>query len=232
MGQNPNAVNDGKGPELDVYLNDEKFVNGNLVNDSPTLIIELEDESGINTTGTGVGHEIIATIDTNPEQTIVLNEFYEGNLDDFTGGRIEYPLDELPEGNYTLKVRAWDVHNNSNEKEIFFEVASQNILSVRNVYNYPNPMNNKTLFTFEHNAPGTPMDVSIKIYTLSGRPVQHIQQESIITSSSYASIPWNGLDRDYDRLGNGTYIYVLKVTADTPQGRKSIEKIEKLVIIR
>ncbi len=232
MGENPNAVNDGKGPELDVYLNDEKFVNGNLVNDSPTLIIELEDESGINTTGTGVGHEIIATIDTNPEQTIVLNEFYEGNLDDFTGGRIEYPLDELPEGNYTLKVRAWDVHNNSNEKEIFFEVASQNILSVRNVYNYPNPMNNKTLFTFEHNAPGTPMDVSIKIYTLSGRPVQHIQQESIITSSSYASIPWNGLDRDYDRLGNGTYIYVLKVTADTPQGRKSIEKIEKLVIIR
>ena len=231
-GVNPNAVNDGSGPSLNIFLNDEKFVNGNLVNDSPNLIIELDDNSGINTTGTGVGHEIIATIDTKPSQTFILNEFYEGNLNDFTGGRIEYPLDQLPEGDYTLKVRAWDVHNNPNEKEIFFEVAPQNELSIRNVFNYPNPMNNKTQFTFEHNQPGNPLDVSIKIYTLSGKPIQHINQESLITINSYANIPWNGRDRDNDRLGNGTYIYVLRVTAETPEGKQSIEKIEKLVIIR
>ncbi|XWN36116.1 MAG: type IX secretion system sortase PorU [Balneola sp.] len=231
-GINPDAVNDGEGPRMDIYLNDEKFVNGNLVSDSPELIVELQDNSGINTTGTGVGHEIIATIDTNPKQTFILNEFYEGNLNDFTGGRIEYPLDQLPEGSYTLKVRAWDVHNNPNEKEIFFEVAPKNELSVRNIYNYPNPMNSKTQFTFEHNQPGNPLDVSINIYTLSGKPVQNIKQESLITSNSYASIPWNGRDRDNDRLGNGTYIYVLRVTAETPEGKQSIKKIEKLVIIR
>ena len=231
-GVNQTAVNDGTGPALNIFLDNEKFVNGNLVSDSPTLIIELDDNSGINTTGTGVGHEIIATIDTKPTQTFILNDFYEGNLNDFTGGRIEYPLDQLPEGSYTLKVRAWDVHNNPNEKEIFFEVAPQNELSVRNIYNYPNPMNNKTQFTFEHNQPGNPLNVSIKIYTLSGKPIQHITQESLITSSSYANIPWNGRDRDNDRLGNGTYIYVLRVTAETPEGKQSIEKIEKLVIIR
>lgn len=231
-GINPDAVNDGKGPAMDIYLNDEKFVNGNLVSDSPKLIVELQDNSGINTTGTGVGHEIIATIDTKPKQTFILNEFYEGNLNDFTGGRIEYPLDQLPEGSYTLKVRAWDVHNNPNEKEIFFEVAPKNELSVRNIYNYPNPMNSKTQFTFEHNQPGNPLDISINIYTLSGKPVQNIKQESLITSNSYASIPWNGRDRDNDRLGNGTYIYVLRVTTETPEGKQSIEKIEKLVIIR
>ncbi|MFY0683692.1 MAG: type IX secretion system sortase PorU [Balneola sp.] len=231
-GVNPNAVNDATGPSLNIYLNDEKFVNGNLVSDSPTLIVEIDDDSGINTTGTGVGHEIIATIDTKPTQTFILNDFYEGNLNDFTGGRIEYPLDQLPEGSYTLKVRAWDVHNNPNEKEIFFEVAPQNELSIRNVYNYPNPMNNKTQFTFEHNQPGNPLDVSIKVYTLSGKPIQHIKQQSLITTNSYANISWNGRDRDNDRLGNGTYIYVLRVTAETPEGKQSIEKIEKLVIIR
>jgi flagellar hook assembly protein FlgD len=93
-------------------------------------------------------------------------------------------------------------------------------------------MNSKTQFTFEHNQPGNPLDVSIKIYTLSGKPVQYIKQESLITSNSYANIPWNGRDRDNDRLGNGTYIYVLRVTAETPEGKQSIEKIEKLVIIR
>lgn len=231
-GVNPDAVNDGTGPEMNIYLNDERFINGNLVNDSPTLIVEMQDNSGINTTGTGVGHEIIATIDTKPIKTFILNEYYEGNLNDFTGGRIEYPLDQLPEGSYKLKVRAWDVHNNFNEKEIFFEVAPQNELSIRNIYNFPNPMNNKTQFTFEHNQPGNPLDVSIKIYTLSGKPVQYLKQESLITSNSYANIPWNGRDRDNDRLGNGTYIYVLRVTAETPEGKQTIEKIEKLVIIR
>jgi len=230
-GINPDAQNDGQGPDLDVYLNNKNFVNGNLVGNSPTLFVELSDQSGINTTGTGVGHEIIATIDTKPQTTFVLNDFYEANLNDFTGGRIEFPLDDIPEGAYTLTVRAWDVHNNPTEQEIFFEVAAQQQLSVRNVYNFPNPMHNKTQFTFEHNQQGIPLDVSVKIFTLSGRPVQHLK-EQLITQSSYANIQWNGRDRDYDRLGNGTYIYVLRVAADTPQGRQVFEKIEKLVIIR
>lgn len=230
-GINENAVNDGRGPDMDIYLNDDRFVNGNLVNDSPNLIIELEDPSGINTTGTGVGHEMIATINTEPEQTFVLNDFYEGDIDDFTKGRIEYPLDDLDNGSYSLKVRAWDVHNNPSEKEVFFEVSSQDELKIRNVFNYPNPMNNVTRFSFEHNQPGNPLEVSIRIYTLSGKPVQQLQNQ-IITNSSYASITWNGRDRDYDRLGNGTYIYVLRVKANTPNGTQRAEKIEKLVIIR
>lgn len=233
-GVNTNAINDGKGPSMDVYLNDQTFINGSLANDSPKLIVELNDSSGINTTGTGVGHEIIATIDTKPQQTFVLNNFYEGNLNDYTSGRIEYPLENIPEGNYALKVRAWDVHNNPSEKEVFFQVADQEDLVVDNIYNYPNPMNNRTSFTFEHNQQGNPLDVDIRIYTLSGKPVQRIQEyiPPSNTLSSYASIPWNGRDRDNDRLGNGTYIYVLRVTTDTTEGRKTTEKIEKLVIIR
>ncbi|MDR9414991.1 MAG: type IX secretion system sortase PorU [Gracilimonas sp.] len=230
-GINEDAEDDGSGPEMDIYLNDERFVNGNLVGSSPTLIVELDDQSGINTTGTGIGHEIIATIDTEPQQSFVLNDFYEGNLNDYRKGRIEYPLDQLPEGNYNLSVRAWDVHNNPSEQEVFFEVASSEELTIRNVYNFPNPMNDATRFTFEHNQPGNPMNVSVRIYTLSGKPVQHIEQQ-LITTSSYASISWDGRDRDYDRLGNGTYIYVLRVTTDTQKGRQTTEKIEKLVIIR
>lgn len=230
-GINENAINDGKGPELDVFLNNESFFNGDLSGNNPRLIVELADSSGINTTGTGVGHEITATIDTQPIQTFVLNDYFEGTINDFSSGRIEYPLDELPEGSYSLKVRAWDVHNNASEESIFFDVAESDELVVDKVYNYPNPMNNHTAFTFEHNQQGNPMDVDIRIYTLSGKPVQHLK-EYITTTSSYASISWNGRDRDHDRLGNGTYIYVLRVTADTPEGRRSTEKIEKLVIIR
>lgn len=231
-GINENSINDGKGPDLNLFLNDESFFNGDLTTDTPKLIVELTDSSGINATGTGVGHEITATIDTKPTRTLVLNEFYESALNDFSKGRIEYPLEEFPEGNYSLKVRAWDVHNNPSEETIFFEVAESNNLVIDKVYNYPNPMNNSTAFTFGHNQQGNSLEVDIRIYTLSGRPVQHLQEYITHTSNSYASISWNGRDRDNDRLGNGTYIYVLRVTANTPEGRKSTEKIEKIVIIR
>lgn len=230
-GINPDAKNDGAGPELDVFLNDQSFVNGNLVGSTSNLIVEIFDESGINTTGLGVGHEITATIDTQPRQTFVLNDFFRSNLDDFRSGRIEYPLRELPEGSYNLTVRAWDVHNNASEKVIVFEVANSDQLEIRSVANYPNPMNNKTRFIFEHNQPGNVLDIDIRIFTLSGRPVARLQ-ESQITTNSYADVEWNGRDREYDRLANGTYIYVLRVRADTPQGRQTKEEIEKLVIIR
>ncbi|MGF1670879.1 MAG: type IX secretion system sortase PorU [Balneolaceae bacterium] len=230
-GINPDARDDGTGPEMDVYLNDKSFVNGNLVGNTSTLVVELFDESGINTTGLGVGHEITATIDTQPRQTFVLNDFFRSNLDDFRSGRIEYPMQELPEGSYNLTVRAWDVHNNPSEKTIFFEVADSDQLEIRSLANYPNPMNNFTRFIFEHNQPGNLLDIDIRIFTLSGRPVARLQ-ESQITTNSYANIEWNGRDGDYDRLANGTYIYVLRVRADTPQGRQTREEIEKLVIIR
>lgn len=230
-GVNPDAINDGEGPQMDLYLNDPSFFNGSLMNSSPTVFVELRDSSGINTTGTGIGHEIIATLDTQPPREFVLNDFYEGELNDFTKGHIEYPLEDIPEGTYTLKVRAWDVHNNPSEQSISFEVESEENLVVRDVYNYPNPMNNFTQFVFEHNQPGIPLDVSIRIYTLTGVPIQLIQ-ETIIGNSPYASIPWDGLDRDFDRLGNGTYVYVLRVSTETPEGRKTIEQIEKLVVIR
>ncbi|RPF80129.1 MAG: type IX secretion system sortase PorU [Rhodothermaceae bacterium TMED105] len=230
-GVNTEVQNDGQGPQVDVYLNSPDFVNGTLTNPNPTLFVELRDETGVNTSATGIGHEIIATIDTQPTQEIVLNDYFQANLDDYRGGRIEYPLQELPEGAYTLEVRAWDVFNNPTEEAIAFDVATSDELQIRGVANYPNPMNSFTRFYFEHNQPGVPLDVDVRIFTLSGKPVMHLR-ETLQTSSAYAYLEWNGRDRDYDRLANGTYLYVLRVGADTGQGRQSRQKTETLVILQ
>ena len=231
-GINTDAASDAQGPQMDVYLNEDTFVNGMLVNDSPRLIVELTDQSGINTTGLGIGHEIIATIDTEPEQSFTLNNFYESNLDDFTSGRINFPISDLPSGAHNLMVRAWDVHNNPSEREIQFEVAKGQQLEVRNIFNYPNPMSEETEFIFEHNQPGNPLDIAIRIFTLSGRPVDIIRREGLLTNGNYVRIPWSGRDRDGNILANGTYIYVVEIRAETPEGRQRAEKIEKLVVIR
>lgn len=235
-GRNPDAVNDNTGPEINIFLNDLDFTDGDLVNDSPRLIVLLEDQSGINTAGAGVGHELIAYLSKDPsdgnDKTIILNSFYRSELDDFTRGRVDYPLDRLQDGRYTLRVRAWDVFNNMSEKQITFEVARKEELSIRNVYNYPNPMSNYTRFVFEHNQTGHEMDVMIRVFTLSGRPVATISRENLITTSNLVQIPWDGFDDDRNPLAAGTYIYHVRVRSEHQGKRVTRDKTERIVILR
>lgn len=234
--QNPDAVNDGIGPRIDLYMNDEMFASGGLVNEAPRLIALLEDNSGINTTGAGVGHEIVAILEgtgsSTLRETIVLNEFYQSELDDYRRGRIEYPFENLPEGEYLLRVRAWDVFNNMGESEILFQVRSAEELHIRNVFNYPNPMHNFTSFMFEHNQPGIPMDVRIRIYTPAGRPVATIREEQLMPAGNMVRIDWYGMDDDYRRLGTGTYLYHVQVVTHSIDGRNTKDVTERLVILR
>lgn len=234
-GRNPDAVNDNGGPRIQIYLNDTDFSDGGIVGDSPRMIVLLEDQSGINTAGAGVGHELVAyltPLSGGREQTIILNNFYRSELDDFTSGRVEYPLDRLIPGEYTLRIRAWDVFNNVNEEEISFEVTSGEDLQLRNVYNYPNPMSRFTRFIFEHNQAGQELDVTIRVFTLSGRPVARIQRNALISSGNLVQIDWDGRDDDRNLLAAGTYLYHVQVRGNANGDRQTREKIERLVIIR
>ncbi len=235
-GRNPDAIDDERGPEIEIYMNDELFVDGGVVDDSPQLIVLLSDNAGINTTGAGVGHEIVARLersdDPSSRRNITLNEFYQSNLDDFTSGRIEYPLNQLEEGHYHLRIRAWDVFNNLGESEVSFQVLDSQDLQIRNIFNYPNPMHNFTSFVFEHNQPRTSMNINIRIYTLTGKPVTTIRREDYIPNGNMVIIDWHGRDDDQHRLASGTYLYHVQVQVNTDQGRQIRDKVERLVILR
>lgn len=234
-GLNPDAEDDGDGPDIEVFLNDESFFNGDMVNENPNLLVNLHDENGINTSG-GIGQDLIAILRQNPDdseqQTFVLNDFYQSELNDYTRGSIEYPLQGLDDGQYELTVRAWDVFNNPGEETVEFEVQSGDELVVRDVYNYPNPMHNFTRFVFEHNQPENPLDVLIRIYTPAGTPVRTINREGITPSGNLVQIEFDGYDDDGHRLANGTYIYHVRVRTETTNGSKSTDHIERLVILR
>ncbi|HYG53289.1 MAG TPA: type IX secretion system sortase PorU, partial [Flavobacteriales bacterium] len=124
-GINTSAPADNIGPEVTVYLNDEKFVDGGTTNAEPWLVIKLEDANGINTVGTGIGHDITAVLDNQTSKTLILNDKYEADKDSYQSGSVKYQLEELTPGEHTLKVKAFDVYNNSGEKEIKFTVSEQ-----------------------------------------------------------------------------------------------------------
>jgi len=227
-GLNENAPVDNEGPIINLFLNDESFVNGGITNNAPIILAKLEDENGINT-ASGIGHDIIAIIDGDEENPIIMNEFYETEIDDFTRGTATRKIRDLEPGLHTLTFRAWDVYNNSSTAELQFVVVESDDLELENVLNYPNPFVNYTEFWFNHNRPFEPLDVQVQIFTVSGKVVKTINQSVVTDGFLSRDITWDGKDDFGQAIGKGVYVY--KITVKSTLTNKRVEKFEKLVIL-
>jgi flagellar hook assembly protein FlgD len=96
--------------------------------------------------------------------------------------------------------------------------------------NYPNPFINHTEFWFNHNS-STPLNVTIQIFTISGRLVKTINGITQSTTGSNFSrdFSWDGRDDFGDKVAKGVYIYKINVRSETLN--KQVSKTEKLVIL-
>lgn len=227
-GIDENAAEDNTPPDVQLWMNDENFVSGGITDENPSLYARVFDESGINTVGSGIGHDITAVLDENTGNPIILNDFYESDLNSYQSGTINYPFSELNQGRHTLSLKVWDVYNNSAEAYTEFVVAGSEELAIEHLLNYPNPFTTNTSFYFEHNAPGQSLEVRIQVFTVSGKLVKTI--DGIYASDGFriGPINWNGRDDYGDAIGKGVYVYKVKVTAQTGE---SVDKFEKLVIL-
>ena len=227
-GTDSSSTNDGEGPKIDIFYDKESFDNSFLVNPDFKLIVQLEDETGLNTTGTGIGHRLEAILNGDKENAIDLTEYFIGDLDaGGKSGKIEYKFSDLEPGEYSIQINAWDVYNNFSSEESYFSVVDDEGLVVRNVYNYPNPFQSATAFTFQHNIPG-PVNVRIKIYTIAGRMIKEIEQMGI--TDKFVKVMWDGRDEDANLIANGTYLY--KLIVETMDGGNKENILGKLAVIR
>jgi hypothetical protein len=228
-GINPNGINDNEGPQLEVFLNDEKFIDGSITDETPVLLVKAFDENGINTVGNGIGHDITAIIDGKSSDPIVLNDYYSSELNSYQSGEIRYQMSELAPGRHTVLVKVWDVNNNSSSVETSFVVQEKQTPVLSNVYNYPNPFTTSTEFMFEHNQSCSTLDVQVQIFTISGKLIKTINESVNTVGFRNQGINWDGRDDFGDQLAKGVYIYHLKVK--NPDGQVA-EKTEKLVLLK
>ncbi len=218
---------DYEGPEIKLFMNDINFIDGGMTNENPELLVFLNDENGINTTGNGIGHDISVVLDENTAETMSLNEYYEGDLDTYKSGILKYKFNDLEEGVHQISLKAWDIFNNSSQEYLDFIVAKSNEMVLKNVFNYPNPFKNETVFSFQHNQNTSELlDVKIYIYSLNGQLVETINSK---VSQSNGKIVWKGENSNGDKLKNGIYIY--KVEVYNEKGQISVET-KKLVILK
>jgi hypothetical protein len=228
-GASDSTITSKVGPSIKLYMNDDKFVYGGITDANPKLLAELADPYGINTTGNGLGHDLTCIIDANSQNPIVLNNYYQSALNNFRQGTVVYPFTNLTTGSHTLKMKAWDILDNSSEDNTEFIVASSAKLALQHVFNYPNPFTTNTQFMFEHNRPGEELNVMIQIFSVSGKLIKTIHQELMSTGYRVDNIRWDGLDDYGDKIGKGVYVY--KVNVQDQEGGNA-NQFQKLVVLR
>jgi hypothetical protein len=213
-GSESQGAMDTEGPEIDLFLNSRSFVSGDITTPSPLLIADLFDDSGINTVGNGIGHDIVAIIDGNFQEPVILNDYFTPETDSYQKGTLQYRIGPFENGLHTLTLKAWDVMNNSSEKTIEFQVNVGARLSVSNLQCRPNPYRESTSFYFEHNKPGSELEVMINIYSLMGQHMTTLYYTIQNESTDSGLLTWNGLDDSGNELSAGLYVYTLMVKSD------------------
>ncbi|GAA4359743.1 type IX secretion system sortase PorU [Hymenobacter saemangeumensis] len=227
-GADANAPRDTIPPVIRLFMDDESFVFGGSTGQTTKLLADLSDDSGINTTGAGIGHEITAILDRDPSKLIILNDSYVAKLDNFKAGRVHYLFKDLADGPHSLRVKAWDTYNNSSEEEIEFVVSHNEQLVLNHVLNYPNPFSTNTTFRFDHNRHGDDLDVQVQIFTVAGRLVRTLTATVPASEGHQKGITWNGRDEYDDQLARGVYVYRISVRSPN---HGTATKFEKLVIL-
>ena len=228
-GFNPSVEPDDTGPAVQLYMNDELFHFGGLTDENPHMLSFVSDNSGINTVGSGIGHDIVAILDGNTEKPIILNDFYEADLDSYTRGTIRYPFHNLEEGLHTLSLKVWDVFNNSGEAYLEFFVIKSEKFIVDELNNYPNPFTEGTTFVFSHNQAEGKLDVSLSVFDLNGQIVKTFEKSIIPAGYRSELIYWNGRDDSGYPLSKGMYIYRIQVRNEAGQ---TDGKAGKLILLK
>jgi flagellar hook assembly protein FlgD len=142
---------------------------------------------------------------------------------------IRYPYSFLEEGRHTVKVKIWDIHNNSAESELEFVVVDSEEMLLKKLFNYPNPFIDETFFSVEHNRPDRNMRLVLTIYNLSGEMVRIIDTELYSAGYRLEPLQWDGTTGGGQKLGGGVYLY--NATLKTEEGEVA-SKGGKLVITR
>ncbi len=136
-------------------------------------------------------------------------------------------LPSLTDGEHTLRVYGKNIIGNIENSPGYEKVFNvSNKMNIMQVYNYPNPFKDNTLFTFKLSQ--VPDEFRIKIYTVAGRMIKELKRLSSELKYDFNQIPWDGRDEDGNLVANGVYLYRIQVK----KGDKQLALTQKLAIVR
>ncbi len=227
FGSGGHIEQDGLGPSIYCYLNSSSFVNGGNVNPTPYFVAQLNDEDGINATGSGIGHDLELIIDGQMSKTYSLNEYFHYDFGSYTSGSVGFSIPTLTYGPHKLLFRAWDVLNNSSTAELTFNVVKGLEPYFFDVLCTKNPATTDTSFIIMHDRTGSTIDVVLDIYDTSGRHLWSYGESGVSTDNTY-TMDWDLTVDGGRRLQTGVYLYRVRISSD---GSSHASKAKKLIVL-
>jgi len=209
---------DTLGPQMTIYLNTPSFRSGDKTYATPRFFAELYDESGINTAGAGIGHDLMLIIDDDPKQIYSLNEYFTASNNSYQEGQVSYLMEALPDGRHSLTFRAWDLLNNSTTQSLNFIVDGGLEPSIRSVMTYPNPVQQTGIVNLivNYDQPDELLQTELYLYTVSGQMVWSRTQDN----PDAVSINLGALG-----LQPGVYLYNVKIKSASSKYSSTSGKI-------
>ena len=207
--------NDSSPPALELTFEHQGFVDGDYVSDTPVISVRIEDANGV---------------DSRPEHIILTKNGQRVPEDEYiiaaspTNSNlllVTYaPV--LEPGEYRIQLQAQDANGNASDTERTATVAGE--FEIANIANFPNPFTPRRGTHFAYYLTETADEVSLKIYTITGRRIAAI--DTLDASVSYNEFYYDGRDVDGEPLANGVYLY--KFTARKGDIRK--QKVGKIAV--
>ena len=201
-------IQDTQGPDINMYIENAYRDSTQATYASPRFYASLFDSCGINTVGSGIGHDLILMVDNSNVMTYNLNAYFEADKGSYQSGSISYRLPPLGDGQHAIQFKAWDLMNNSSTQTLSFTV-NQNIgPTLYKIIAYPNPVSISGLLTLhlEHDQEDEVLQTQINIFDLAGRRLYSAQQ-----SDAYdIVIPMNEV-----AISTGVYIYKVIIKSPT-----------------
>jgi hypothetical protein len=204
-------------PTIKLYMNDFTFNDGGTVGPNPIFLAKVADNTGINVSLSGIGHEMIGRFSFSPQNAVVMNSYYVSDVGKANQGVVKFPLQTLNPGKYKVYFTVWDLQNNSASDSLTFVVKeTRNCPQISRPFVVPNPAHSIANFYVDNDKPGVPISVSVSVSNMLG-------EEVFFKNLSYVSAParlGEGLGWDTTKkeapLADGLYSF--RILTSTPSG--------------
>jgi hypothetical protein len=219
----PMINGDDDPPSIEITVEEQHYTQGALVSKDARIAALVQDINGVDSQEHPV--EIRHNGQVAAEGTFTINPSAETNSLPVSYGP------QLSTGRHTISLSAYDCSGNLAVKTVDFQVIDS--YGIDHIGNYPNPMDEETVFTYRLTGPSHADEISLKIYTVSGRLIRAFRNfldefGRPGTQLDHHVLAWDGRDEDGNPLANGVYFYQIRAKWE---GR-TVTETGKLAILR
>ena len=226
-GYDSEAPDDFDGPKIiEFYINSPNFISGSQVSPNPVVTAKFHDDSGISVSEAGIGHSITLELDGKTYFDDV-TQYYIPDENEPGSGSFTYSLQNVAQGDHTLRLTVWDNANNSTTATLDFSISALWKPSIQTLTTDVNPATSNVNFIIATDGSTSSMECAIEVYDIWGKRVWRNNAPNMSSASSRTTLGWDLCDFGGARIPGGVYLYRAVVKTDSGA---TVTKTKKLIV--